>query len=272
MAVSGIDVSKWQGKIDWKKVKAAGVEFALLRAGYGDTLSYPYQIDPEFERNYKSCKENSMPVGVYWYSYATTVEMAQQEAKSCIAVLEGKQFEYPIYYDVEELRIFNSGKTNEIIRAFCSAMEKAGYWVGIYIYRFALEKYVLPEVASRYAVAVAEYADKCNYKGQYGIWQNSSTWRVDGISGDVDHDWCYVDYPRLIKERGKNGYAPSGEVRVRAKRALDLFRGTDRPPVDVQYKKGDQCTVEKTMMVGSETWGKVKGREAWLNMADVETV
>ena len=72
MTRSGIDVSVWQGNIDWQKVKNAGVEFALIRAGYGDTLSYPYQIDTKFEYNYKECKRVGLPVGVYFYSYATT--------------------------------------------------------------------------------------------------------------------------------------------------------------------------------------------------------
>ena len=102
MAVSGIDVSKWQGRIDWQRVKNAGVKFALLRAGYGDTLSYPSQLDETFEYNYSECKRVGLPVGAYWYSYATTPEMALREAKSCIAALRGKQYEYPIYFDVEE--------------------------------------------------------------------------------------------------------------------------------------------------------------------------
>ena len=87
MAVSGIDVSKWQGRIDWQRVKNAGVQFALLRAGYGDSLSYPYQIDETFEFNYAECKRVGMPVGAYWYSYATIEEMARQEARSCVAAL-----------------------------------------------------------------------------------------------------------------------------------------------------------------------------------------
>lgn len=202
---SGIDVSKWQGKIDWAKVKAAGVQFALLRAGYGDALNCPSQYDPTFEYNYSQCKRYGIPVGVYWYSYATNEVMAIQEAKSCMAILKGKQFEYPIYYDVEEMRIFNTGRTNEIIKAFCDEMEKWA-WVGIYIYRSAAQIYLSETTKKRYAMAIAEYSSKCNYTGQYGIWQNSGRWRVNGINTDVDHDWCYVDYPTLIKEKGKNGF------------------------------------------------------------------
>ncbi|MBO5577375.1 MAG: glycoside hydrolase family 25 protein [Ruminococcus sp.] len=274
MAVSGIDVSKWQGRIDWQKVKNAGVGFALLRAGYGDALSYPAQIDETFEYNYSQCKKVSMPVGAYWYSYATTEAMAVQEAKSCIAALKGKQFEYPIYYDVEEMRIFQTGRTNEIIKAFCDEMEKAGYWAGIYIFRSAVQTYLSQRTRSRYAMAIAEYGSKLNYSGQYGIWQNSSTWRVDGINGNVDHDWCYIDYPKQIKERGKNGFPKPADTsfRVEAKSECDTFKGKESPPIAAHYKSGDRCTVEYTKDFYSQTWGKVKGADMWVRMSDFKRV
>lgn len=276
MAKSGIDVSKWQGKIDWQKVKNAGIEFALLRAGYGDTLNYPSQIDATFEYNYSQCKRFGIPVGVYWYSYATTVEMAKQEARSCKALLKGKQLEYPVLYDVEEQRIFNTGKADEISQAFCFEMEADNFWVGIYIYRCAVQTFLSERTRTRFTMAIAEYGPKLNYSGPYGIWQNSSTFRVAGINGDVDHDWCYVDYPKLIKEKGKNGYplpSPKEEFRVEAIQPLDLFFEKDgRPPIDYQYEVGRQCTIEKTMKIGNEIWGKVKGRNSWLNLSQVKKV
>ena len=209
MTVSGIDVSHYQGTINWKKVKDAGVKFALIRIGYGDTLSYPGQIDSMYQRNYKECKSVGLPVGGYFYSYATTVEAAKREAQSCLALIKGKQFEYPIYYDVEEMRIFNTGRTNEIIKAFCQTLENAGWFAGVYIYRSAAQSYLSRETKQRYAMAISEYGSKCNYDGQYGVWQNSCTWRVAGINGNVDHDWCYVDYPAVIKKAGRNGFSSS---------------------------------------------------------------
>ncbi len=262
MATSGIDVSKWQGEIDWQRVKNAGVQFALLRAGYGDSLSYPYQIDETFEYNYAECKRVGMPVGAYWYSYATTEEMARQEARSCIAALKGKLFEYPIYYDVEEMRIFQTGRTNEIIKAFCGEMEKAGYWVGIYIYRAAAQQYLTERTRTRYAMAIAEYGSKLNYDGPYGIWQNSSTWRVDGISGDVDHDWCYVDYPKLIKERGKNGYpkpAPKLMYQTLRETPIVQFEGTEPAGKTLQvYGRKTVCGVQ---------YGRVTDN-GWISLKD----
>ena len=264
---SGIDVSKWQGKIDWAKVKAAGIEFALLRAGYGDTLNYPAQIDSTFEYNYSECKRLGIPVGIYWYSYATTPEMARQEARSCLAIIKNKQLDYPVYYDVEEMRIFNTGRTNDIIKAFADTMGSS-WVVGIYMYRSAVQAYLNDYTKTHYAMAIAEYGPKLNYTGPYGVWQNSSTYRVNGINGNVDHDYAYVDYPKLIKEAGKNGYPKSTGYRVAATTTVDLFYDKDgKPPIATQYKVGDQCTIEKTMTIGKETWGKVKGSNCWLDLS-----
>lgn len=262
MTTSGIDVSQWQGAIDWAKVKAAGVQFALIRAGYGNTLSYPKQIDTKYEANYKGCKAAGIPVGVYFYSYATTTAEAQREADSCIALLKGKQFEYPIYYDVEEMRTFKTGKTNEIIQAFADKLEAAGYWVGIYIYRSAAERYLTSRTKSRYSMAIAEYASSCHYSGSYGIWQNTSSWTVNGISGRVDHDYCYRDYPTEIKAKGKNGYPkPSTEFRIETTADADILFGTstaDAPPVQACVPKGRQYTIDKTVTIDGQTFGKIK--------------
>lgn len=205
---SGIDVSQWQGVINWSAVKPQ-IDFALLRAGYGDSLSYPHQIDTQFERNYSECKKLGIPVGIYYYSYAINTNMAVREAQSCIALLKNKQLEYPVFYDVEEMDIFKTGKTDEIIKAFCDTMEKAGYYCGIYIYRSAAQGYLNNTTKNTYTMAIAEYNTQCYYNGPYGIWQNSSTNRYNGISGNVDHDYCYVDYPSIIKEKGLNGFAKS---------------------------------------------------------------
>ena len=231
----GIDVSKWQGRIDWQKVKTAGIQFAILRAGYGDTISYPSQKDETFEYNYSECKRLGIPVGVYWYSYATTVEAAKQEARSCIATLKGKCFEYPVYYDVEETRIFNTGKTNEIGQAFFEILEAAGYFTGWYTFRSAADNYLNERSRTRYTMAIAEYNDRLNYNGSYDIWQYSSTGRVNGISTNVDLDYCYTDFPTIIKQRGKNGYTTSktknitavaGDTFIHGKKVYKVVAGT----------------------------------------------
>lgn len=205
--LKGIDVSYHQGKINWTKVKG-NVDFAILRAGYGDAISYPRQVDSTFTANYKGCKDNNIPCGVYWYSYAQSVAEAKQEAKACLNVIKGKKFEYPIYFDLEEKSQFAKGKAfcESIVKAFCTILEEAGYYAGLYISRSPLQTHISSSVAKRYALWVAEYGSRCNYNGSYGIWQYSSTSLVSGVSGKVDMDYCYVDYPSKIKSAGLNGY------------------------------------------------------------------
>ena len=203
----GIDVSEWQGTIDWEAVRASGVDFAILRAGYGRLAS---QKDKTFDANYFGCKAAKVPCGAYWYSYATSEDEARQEATTCLDILKYDQFEYPIYYDVEEQRTLALGKekVSAIIKAFCDVLEKAGYFVGLYMSAYPLGNLVSEEVRSRYAVWVAHYGvTKPCYSGAYGIWQKSSTGTVPGISGNVDLNEAYEDYPAIIKAAGKNGFS-----------------------------------------------------------------
>lgn len=203
---NGIDVSEHQGAIDWKKVKTDGVKFAILRAGYGRELS---QKDKQFENNYKGCKANGVPCGCYWYSYAMSAEEAKKEAAVCLETIKGKQFEYPIYFDIEEKRQLDLGKTacTEIAKAFLETVEASGYWVGIYSSKSHLESYISEDVRKRYAVWVAHYGvKKTTYSGQFGMWQKSSTGKVDGINGNVDLNECYFDYPAEIGKKGLNGF------------------------------------------------------------------
>ena len=205
--IKGIDVSTWQGNINFAKVKASGVDFVIIRAGYGKLTS---QKDNCFEQNYKGAKAAGLDVGVYWYSYADSIVSAKQEAQACLSVIKGKKFEYPIYFDLEEQSQFASGGAfcDSIIKAFCSEVENAGYYAGLYCSTSPLNSYISKEVASRYALWVAQYYSRCTYtKSEYGIWQYSSTGRVNGICGDVDMDYCYKDYPSIIKKGGYNGYS-----------------------------------------------------------------
>ena len=199
----GIDVSQYQQNIDFKKVKASGVDFVIIRAGFG---KYANQKDPYFESHYKAAKAAGLKVGVYWFSYATTAAEAKAEAVACLSVIKGKTFEYPIYFDVEGKSLVGRTAVSAMCKAFCNALEAAGYWAGIYISRSPAQTMLEASVAKRYALWVAEYGSRCNYGRTYGMWQYSSTGRVSGISGNVDMDICYVDYPAKIKAAGLNGF------------------------------------------------------------------
>lgn len=203
--MKGIDVSVHNGTIDWQKVKADGIQFAILRGGYGKLAS---QKDKKFEDNYSSAKAAGIPVGAYWYSYATTVDEAKLEAEVCVSILKGKQFEFPIFFDLEEKKAFDTGKANcsSMVRSFCDVLEKAGYWAGLYTSRSPLGTHIEDNIKTRYALWLAEYGSKLNYSGSVGIWQHSCKGSVNGINGDVDLNTGYIDYPTKVKAAGLNGY------------------------------------------------------------------
>lgn len=201
----GIDVSSWQEDIDFKKVKKSGIKFVIIRAGFG-TRTEP---DKYFEQNYKGARDAGLHVGAYWYSYAESGAQALEEARACLRVIAGKKFDFPIFYDIEEQSQFVRGIDfcSNLVRTFCNELEENDYFAGLYTSRYPLQHYIYRDVASRYAVWVAEYNPTLNYRGNYGMWQYSSTGKVDGIEGNVDLDYCYVDYPKIIKSAGLNGYA-----------------------------------------------------------------
>ena len=198
--MNGIDISRYQGKPDFSQVRNA-VDFVIVQAGYG---KYSYQIDKEFERNYSECKKHKIPVGTYWFSYAKSAAEATQEARTFIETIKGKQFEFPLYYDIEGAAL--SGDVAGKCEAFCSTLERAGYYAGIYISRSPAEQYLKnTTVSKKYTMWIAEYSS-INYSGAYDIWQKSDSGRIAGIETNVDIDVCYVDFPKIIKEKGLNGF------------------------------------------------------------------
>lgn len=204
--MKGIDVSYSQGNIDWRQVKTSGkADFAIIRAGYG---KYASQKDKQFENHYAGAKAAGIPVGAYWYSYATTPSEAKLEAQVCMGVIKGKTFEFPIYFDLEEQSAFNTGRTNctEMVKAFCGELEANGYFAGLYMSRGPFVSYIDSSIRDRYALWLAEWSSALHYDGQVGMWQFSETGRIPGISGDVDLDECYVDYPSIIVKGGFNGF------------------------------------------------------------------
>lgn len=223
----GIDVSSWQGDIDFKRVKKSGVKFVIIRAGFG-TGSAP---DKYFERSYKAAVDAGLHVGAYWYSYAESGGGALDEARACLNVIKGKRFDFPVFYDLEEQSQFARGSDfcGGLVRTFCGELEENDWYAGLYASRYPLQHYIPRDVSSRYAVWAAEYAPTLNYRGNYGVWQYSATGEVDGINGAVDLDYCYVDYPKMIKAAGLNGYsaeapAPNPEKSLE-EIALEVIRG-----------------------------------------------
>ena len=206
IVAKGIDVSEHQGVINWEKVKASGkVDFAILRAGYGKEVS---QVDRQFERNYSECKRLGIPCGAYWYTYAVTTDEAKQEASVCLRTLARKSFEYPVAFDIDEQSSLINA--SELCDAFCSELEKNGYYTAIYSFKSAFENNIRSDVKSRYDTFLSHVGvEQTDYSGDYGLWQYSWTGRIDGISGDVDLDYAYKDYPMIIKNAKLNGFSQS---------------------------------------------------------------
>ena len=202
----GIDISLWQGDVDFKKVKTdPKAQFVILRAGFGKYLK---QEDPTFAPNYERAKAEGIPVGAYWYSYAKTPEEARIEANVCAQVLGDRKFEYPIAFDIEERDVLamSIDKISAIIDAFCSELEKKGYFTQIYCSSAYLNQKINQDVKSRYDVWVANYnVVQPSFKGTYGMWQYG-TGTVAGFSEPVDVDYCYRDYPAIMKRAKLNGY------------------------------------------------------------------
>lgn len=205
----GIDVSTFQKDIDWKRVQSDGIQFAMLRSSFGWSGN---QIDAYFETNYQKAKEIGMPIGAYHYSYADTVEEAIKEADYCYSVIKGKQFEYPIAFDMEEVDAAKSGKDNvsAIAKAFCKRMESYGYYVCIYANLYWFNNYFTDDVLKKYDVWLAQWSPKYTLtKVPVGIWQYTSSGNVSGISGRTDMNIAYKDYPSIIKNAGLNGFRES---------------------------------------------------------------
>lgn len=229
--MKGIDVSVHNGSIDWQKVKSSGIDFAIIRAGYGREIS---QKDERFEENYRNAKAAGIPIGAYWYSYAMSEDEARLEADVFLSVIKGKLFEFPVYFDVEEKKQFDLGKekVSAIMRAFLEKVESAGYFVGLYGSASSLTTHTADDIKNRYTIWLAHWVEKTNYCGSYALWQYSDKGSVSGISGNVDLDTCNTDFPAIIKANGLNGFGksptpePDNKVNVTVQIGSDNYKGT----------------------------------------------
>ena len=199
-AFTGIDVSTYQGNIAWGTV-AQNNHFAIIRAGYGFG-----HIDDYYETNYANAKAAGVKVGAYWYSYAGSTSDAVQEANYVVQALKGKQFEWPIYYDIEEQSIFSAGIASAIAKAFCEVLEANKYYCGIYSSASALNSYFDSYVKEKFTIWVAHWdVDRPSYYGAYGLWQYKVGYTA-GVSGQVDLDYGYIDFEPVMKQNHLNGY------------------------------------------------------------------
>ena len=191
MALKGIDVSEWQGTIDWRKVAKDGVQFAVIHAGYGRELS---QKDKYFERNYAGARAAGIKVGAFWYSYADSVVRAEQEARTCLKVLDGKHLDLPVFFDQEYepgiLKLSTKTRT-DIVLKFLETIKAAGRPCGLYSSTDFITTKLQANRLTAYPLWIAEYGSKLHYTGKVWAWQYTDKGRVAGIKGRVDMDHGY---------------------------------------------------------------------------------
>ena len=193
----GIDISVFNKFIDYSEIKKQGIEFAIIRAGYGKNES---QKDTMFEKHYKGLKENGIKVGAYLYSYASTIEGAKLEAENCLKFIKGKTFEVPIFYDVEDKNQTNLSKETltKMCNVFCETIEKAGYKAGVYANLYWWNNKLDVKQLEKYNIWLAQWSSKPTANFRVDIWQCSSDYHIIGINGRVDYDICYKDYTQPV--------------------------------------------------------------------------
>ncbi len=194
---AGIDVSKWNGDIDWDKVRGAGVEFAIVRAGYRGSVTGSLVEDPRFAENMKGASASGVPVGVYFFTQAVNEVEAVEEASAVIRLVREYDLEYPVFIDTEGAG--GKGRADGldpetrtlVCEAFCQTVENAGYTAGIYASRSWFNNNLYMDRLDRYFIWLAEYRSTPLYQGYYQMWQHTSRGRIDGIEGNVDMNIYY---------------------------------------------------------------------------------
>lgn len=191
----GLDVSSWQEKIDFSKIKEAGVEFMMIRIGGTKGTNGEYFMDSQFVSNLEQAKKYGIEVGLYFYSYANSVEHARRDARWIVEQMKDYDLDLPIAFDWEEWSYFNNYhmsffELTNMAKAFIEEVEKAGYEGMLYSSKLYLEEVWLPMKSK---VWLAHYTDQTDYQGKYQLWQLCSDGIIDGIDGFVDINVMYMD-------------------------------------------------------------------------------
>ena len=192
--IKGIDISCWQENVNYNELKKQGIEFAIIRIGYGKNKS---QKDKMFEAHYEGLKNAGIKIGIYLYSYMTSIEAGKQEAENCLYFLKGRKIDLPIFIDLEENRTAKLGNvaiTKGAIE-FCKIIKNAGYEAGVYANLNWFTNYVNPYkiIENGFKIWLAQWNDKITANFNVDIWQYTSKGKLNGISGNVDLDYQLKD-------------------------------------------------------------------------------
>ena len=221
VVAQGLDVSKWNHQLDsdgnylpldWNAIKAAGYDFVILKAGGSKGA------EPTFEMDYAAAKEAGLDVGAYFYTYALTVEAIEADVQAFLTYLDGKQFEYPVYLDIEDPSQMELGKNHlsDMCEAFLTTLQSEGYYAALYTNNNWLTTLLdTPRFVSRYDIWYARPLtniveppawDEDKYGKQLGMWQYTWEGSIEGVGEPFDLNYAYRDYPAIMKEWGLNGY------------------------------------------------------------------
>lgn len=210
--IKGIDISHWQGKVDFEKVKNSGIKFAILKAGGSDAGFYE---DKTFKRNYEAAKKAGVEVGAYYFVGKNFYgcEAGLLDAKRFLQIIGGCQLEYPVFLDVETTQPARKEEATEAAIAFCQELEKNGYFVGIYSSDISgFREKLNHERLISYAHWVADYTDPVKECKEHQMRQYSSKGYVNGVENNpTDLDISHVDYGKIMREKGLNGFKKKGK-------------------------------------------------------------
>lgn len=264
----GLDLSKHNGTVDFNAIKNNGNDFVILRCGYGVNGVK----DPKFEEYYRLAKAAGLKVGAYYYSYALNVTGAKAEANNCLSYISGKQFEMPVYIDMEDADRYKSkngmplnSTLNEICNEFCSILESNGYYAGVYASKSWFDNKLTS--IGNYTKWIARYGTNNGTKQfdypSYGMYQFTSAYKINGEV--FDRNYCYVDFTSAIKNNGLNGYGsidvPHETVSYETwKGNLNYYLENDRVGVwQRAMNKGfdtDELSVDNKFGIASQNFAK----------------
>lgn len=274
----GVDISQHQGLVNWELVKEQGIDFAILRCGFG--LDLRENDDTRFAYNVAECERLGIPYGVYLYSYAASVEAASSEADHAIRLLEGHTPDLPVYYDLEESdlgSIENRELFANMAETFCTKVQDAGYDPGVYASLNWWNNYLVSPKFNQWERWVAQYNNSCAYAGTYSVWQASSRMPLAGISSetvDVNFDladlYRDVDMSRQFAQEGSMDFALSLGTFTHAQRAFDFAPDaqlTYGEAIDSLYAIAGRPMVDMGSAFWAKEMGLVKSEEEFAQIA-----
>ena len=219
----GVDVSRYQGQINWRQVRADGQQYVIVRAVSSNSSGI--YIDPMFRQNVQQAKAAGLRVGAYYYTYALNQQQAIAELEVLLKALQGLQLEYPVFVDMEDITIAALGRqaATNLARFALDVLDQKGWYGGLYTYTsFAQNNLDMPQLQG-WPLCIADYRGFVGYPGKYEMWQFSSTGTVPGISTRVDLSYAYTDFLPAIIAGGYNGFQSAPQMIPLMNTQLEVF-------------------------------------------------